>query len=206
MTTNIANFTLLGGGVVLAALAGVVPGIGSSTELQAAMQVADTDNARRVFAIDVAVDCRTAVSGPNRGDVFTYSGKAFPFGTLPSGAASFDPTQPVNGISPVGDWHLRGQHASPLPPALAPFYPATPFDFATAYIILDGGRTALISEAYNFLPSGIYFASVTGGIGRFRGAAGDYTGAPIGTNATGCPNFHTRINFLPGSIRGASDN
>jgi hypothetical protein len=82
----------------------------------------------------------------------------------------------------------------------------TPFDFATVYHILDDGRSALISEAYNFLPSGTYFASVIGGIGRFRGAAGDYTGAPMGTNGTGCPNFSGRINFLPGSIRGPSDN
>ncbi len=192
--------------VLLGGLAGIMPGIIPSTELQAAMQRPDTDNARRVFAIDIAVDCRTAVVGPNRGDVLTYSGKLFPYGTLPSGAASFDPAQPVNGVSPIGDWHIRGQHASPMPPAVAPFYPGTPFDFVTVYHILDGGRSALISEAYNFVPSGIYFASVIGGIGRFRGAAGDYTGAPMGTNATGCPNFHGTIDFLPGSIRGASGN
>src|SRR5262249_42730004 len=37
------------------------------------------------LTFDVACDCRTFVSGPNRGDPFIVNGKIFPAGTLPSG-------------------------------------------------------------------------------------------------------------------------
>lgn len=200
---NIRNLTFLGSGLVaLAGLSGILPGFRPSNELRA--QSVES-NSGRVIAFDVAVDCRTAVGGANRGDVIMISGKVFPFRTLPSGRASFDPAQPVNGVAPIGDWHLRGQHASPLPASLAALYPLMPLDFVTVYQIFDEGRSALISEAYNFLPTGRYYLSVIGGTGRFRGAAGEDTDVPIGTNATGCPNFHISINLLPGSGRGEPD-
>ncbi|HUQ94205.1 MAG TPA: hypothetical protein VM120_21170, partial [Bryobacteraceae bacterium] len=88
--------------VFLAGLAGVVPGLRPLAKLQA--QTAP----RHVLIFDIALDCRTAVSGPNRGDGFVINGKIFPGGTLPSGAATFDPTQPVNGIAPIGNWFIRG--------------------------------------------------------------------------------------------------
>ena len=200
---SIRNLIFLGSGLVLlAGLAGIQPGFKSLSDLRA--QSAES-NSGRVIAFDVAVDCRTAVGGANRGDVIMISGKVFPFGTLPSGTASFDPALPVNGVAPIGDWHLRGQHASPMPASLAPRYPLTPLDFVTVYNIFDEGRSALIWESYNFLPSGRYYSSLIGGIGRFRGAAGDDTGVPIGTNATGCPNFHVRSNLLPGSGPGGPE-
>jgi hypothetical protein len=76
------------------------------------------------------------------------------------------------------------------------------------YYILDSGRTAIIAEAYNFVPSGKSFAAVTGGVGRFAGAAGDLEGDPPGGfNATGCPNFlRVKLNLVPGSVRGSSTN
>lgn len=197
---NIRSLTFLGSGLVLlAGLTGIRPGFKLLSDLRAQ---STESNGSRVIAFDVAVDCRTAVGGANRGDVIILSGKMFPFGTLPSGTALFDPAQPVNGVAPIGDWHLRGQHASPMPAALAPLYPLTPIDFVTVYNIFDEGRSALISEAYNFLPTARYYSSIIGGIGRFRAAAGDDTGVPIGTNATGCPNFHTTMNLLPRSGRG----
>jgi hypothetical protein len=58
---------------------------------------------RNTFMVDVAADCRTFVTGPNRADVSYVSGKIFPAGTLPSGTATNDPTQPVNGVAPIGD-------------------------------------------------------------------------------------------------------
>jgi hypothetical protein len=163
---------------------------------------------RNTFTIDVAADCRTFVGGPNRADVSYVSGKIFPAGTLPSGTATNDPTQPVNGVAPIGDWTTRGQNNFPFPPEIAASYSSTPAFFATQYYILDSGRTALTVEGYADIqgetPIGALF-SVTGGIGRFRGAAGDMEGVNLGTNVTGCPNFQSRFNFVPGSVRGASD-
>src|SRR3954462_15901392 len=65
---------------------------------------------RKNLTFDLAVDCRTFVGGDKRGDIIILNGKIFPAGTLASGAASNDPTQGVNGVAPIGDWLLRGQH------------------------------------------------------------------------------------------------
>ena len=163
---------------------------------------------RNTFTVDVAADCRTFVTGPNRADVSYVSGKIFPAGTLPSGTANNDPTQPVNGVAPIGDWTTRGQNNFPFPLEIAASYSATPTFFATQYYMLDGGRPALTVEGYAYFQGGTPVESqfsVTGGIGRFRGAAGDLQGSTLGTNATGCPNFRARFNFVPGSVRGASN-
>ncbi|HLJ13902.1 MAG TPA: hypothetical protein VKV15_05350 [Bryobacteraceae bacterium] len=72
-------------------------------------------------------------------------------------------------------------------------------------MILNDGR-ALTYESYR-LPSGVVLSSVTGGIGGFRGAAGEARANPgLGTNATGCPNGRVTFMLQPGSLRGASDN
>ena len=165
---------------------------------------------RNTLTVDLAVDCRTAVSGPNRGDIFIINGKLFPAGTLASGTASNDPILPVNGVAPIGDWLVRGHHALPLPVPddVAQRYSSAPADFGTTYFIFDGGRTALTTETYAFLQGqdvSLAYSAVTGGIGRFRGAAGDIGGLRIGTNATGCPNSRITFNFARGSVRGASD-
>src|SRR3954453_9668724 len=156
---------------------------------------------RNTFTVDVAADCRTFVGGGNRADVSYVSGKIFPAGTLPSGAATNDPTQPVNGVAPIGDWTTRGQSNFPFPPEIAASYSATPTFFATQYYILDSGRTALTVEGYAYFQGDTPLESlfsVTGGIGRFRGAAGDTQGGVIlGTNATGCPNARARFHFVP---------
>ena len=74
---------------------------------------------------------------------------------------------------------LRGQHTLPLllPDDIVQRYRSAPGDFVTAYFILDGGRTSLIAESYAFLDeTGLptsAFAAVTGGVGRFRAAAGE---------------------------------
>src|SRR5205814_1079084 len=88
------------------------------------------------LAFDVACDCRTFAGGPNRGDVFIIQGKLFPARTLPSGTATNDPTQPVNGVAPIGDWICRGQNSFPFPLAIAPAYSSTPPFFNTQYFIL----------------------------------------------------------------------
>ena len=84
--------------VILAGLAGVAPGFNPLPELETLVEAA-SDNIR-VF--DIACDCRTGSPGfftGGRGDVFIVNGKIFPAGTLPSGTATNDPTQPVNGVA-----------------------------------------------------------------------------------------------------------
>jgi hypothetical protein len=159
--------------------------------------------AHKVLTLDIAVDCRTFVSGPNRGDAFIGNGKLFPAGTLPSGTAGNDPTQPVNEIAPIGDFLVRGQHAFPFPPEIAASYSGTPGDFATQYYILNDGR-GLTAEGYAPPSLDMVLLSVTGGIGDFRGASGDVRGLFLGTNVTGSPNSRAEFTFVRRSVRGNS--
>jgi hypothetical protein len=202
ITLSIVGFLLLAG------LAGVVPGFRPSTEFQAAVQAAP----RHILPLDFAMDCRTAVeSEPNRGGTFIINGKIFPSGTLPLGTASNDPALPFNGVPPIGDVIVRGQHSLPFPPSIASFYNATGGDFVTQYLIFNDGD-ALTTQAYNLLPAFEVHSVVTGGTGSFRGASGEIengtlgTNGILGTNSTGCPNATARIIFVPGSVRGASGN
>jgi hypothetical protein len=193
------------GSLLLAGIAGVIPGF---SPLAAQQAVATAAN-HRVIILDVAADCRTFVNGPGRADVSYGSGKIFPPGTLPSGTAANDPTQPVRGIAPIGDWTTRGQIAFPFPPAVAPFYSSTPTFFANQYYLLGDGGTALTVDGYAYFQGQTpvrSLLSITGGIGALRGAAGDLRGTTLGTNATGCPNFRATFNLVPGSIRGDSGN
>ena len=187
---RIAKITLFALG--LAALAGL-----AVFGLPATMKAANEN----ILTFDVACDCRAGspsfFSG-GRGDVFIVSGKIFPAGTLPSGTATNDPTLPVKGVAPIGEWTCRGQSAFPFPPVIAPAYSSTPFAWNTQYFLLNDGR-ALTVEGYA-LPSGERL-SVTGGIGAFRGAAGDVEEGPFGTNVTTCPNFRAKFTFQPGSVR-----
>ena len=114
-----------------------------------------------ILTFDVACDCRTGTGGPNRGDPFIISGKIFPAGTLPSGPATNDPTLPVHGVAPIGNWTCRGQNSFPFPPVIAPAYSSTPFAFNTQYFLLNDGR-ALTVEGYDIPEGGNN--SVTGGI------------------------------------------
>jgi hypothetical protein len=181
--------------------------MGLGVEVPVAVLGSQDTGSQNTFTIDVAVDCRTLVTGPNRGDVFIINGKIFPGGTLSSGVASNDPAQPVNGIAPVGDWLVRGHHALPLPQSVAVWYRLAPGDFATQYYMFHNARTALTAEGYAFLqgptPTEALF-SVTGGLGGFRGAAGEIQGTILGTNSTGCPNSRVKVILVPGSVRGAS--
>jgi len=171
------------------------------------VQAADED----FLTVDVACDCRTATSTffeGNRGDTFMVQGKIFPEGTLPAGTAANDPTEAVGGASPIGIWICRGQLSGTLPEAIAAAYASSPFVYNTQYYILDDGR-AITLEGYESMTStGEVTAglSVTGGVGGLRGAAGHVTFPPggiLGTNATGCPNFRTKVSLLPGSTRGS---
>jgi hypothetical protein len=196
--------------VLLAGVAGVVPGFRPLAELQAVAQAAGDPHA---LTFDVACDCRMgspAFFGGNRGDAWIISGKIFPAGALPPGSATNDPILPVNGVAPIGEWTCRGQSASPFPPSVGAAYDNSPFAFNAQYFILKDG-SALTVEGYAFLENGVPVErlSLTGGIGGFSGAAGYVTEGPIqqgvfGTNATGCPNFRAKFVLQPGSMRGAS--
>jgi hypothetical protein len=200
---RITKITLFSESLVLfAGLTGAISAPASLAEFEGPLQDetrAVQPDAHKVLTLEVAADCRTLVNGPNRADVSFGSGKIFPAGTLPSGMASNDPTQPVNGIAPIGDWTTRGQNAFPFPPEIAQEYSSTPVFFATQYYILNEGR-ALTVEAYAFA-SLEAFGAVTGGVGGFSGASGDIHGVVIGSNATGCPNFRARFNIRRGSLR-----
>jgi hypothetical protein len=172
-------------------LAGVAPGFWPLAELQAA---GDGD-----VTYDVACDCRTGVAGPNRGDPFIIQGKIFPAGTLPAGAATNDPTQAVNGVSPIGNWICRGQNSFPIPAVVAPAYALTPAAFNTQYFILNDGR-GLTAEGYDVLPAG-ELLSITGGIRGLSGATGFIEEGPFGANVTGCPNFRAKFHIQAGSVR-----
>ncbi|HZQ52597.1 MAG TPA: hypothetical protein VFB14_10380 [Bryobacteraceae bacterium] len=139
--------------------------------------------------IDVACDCRTGSNprGTDRGDVFIIQGKMFPAGTLPSGAATNDPTEPVNGVAPIGDWICRGQYADPA--SSAPAYASTPMEFFTQYFLLAHGT--ITTEGYETASHSL--SSVTGGIDRYRGVSGDYSTERLGTNISGCPNFRVKF-------------
>src|SRR5437899_12346958 len=92
--------------------------------------VVKADEDANTLTFDVACDCRTgspAFFAGSRGDAFLVNGKIFPAGTLPSGTATNDPTEPVNGVSSIGDWSCRGQVAGAFPPAIAAAYSSTPF-------------------------------------------------------------------------------
>ena len=139
----------------------------------AVMKADDDSNG---FSYDVACDCRTGA-------------------TLDGGVRG----SPVHGISSIGDWICRGQVRGSYPPAIAPSYALTPMAVNTQYFILNSGG-GMTAEGYDVLPSGERL-SVTGGIANFRGARGDIEETPLGTNATGCPNFRAKFRI----VRGASD-
>jgi hypothetical protein len=181
--------------ILLIGLAGLAPGF----RPLAAQEAEAKAPKHHVLVLEVAADCRTFVNGSNRAEVSYGSGKIFPAGTLPSGTATNDPTQPVNGIAPIGDWTTRGTIAFPFPPAVDPFYSSTPSFFANQYYLLGDGGTALTVDGYAYFqgptPTRALF-SVTGGIGKFRGAAGDLRGTTLGTNTTGCPNFRATFRLV----------
>jgi hypothetical protein len=180
------------GVVFLTGLSAIVPGLRLPANLQAVAQ-----NARgRDLIVDVAIDCRTFVDVPGRGGVFILNGKIFPARTLASGTTTNYPTDVVNGVAPIGETLVRGQHALPLPPAIASSYSSIPFDFATQYFILNDGR-ALTTDGYVVSSNAVPLA-ITGGIGGFQGASGQVEGTIIGTNATGCPNARVKFNLQPG--------
>ena len=190
--------------VFVAGVAGLVPGIPLSAEFEHTVQAAG----EHVLTYDVACDCRMgspAFFTGNRGDAWIVSGKIFPAGTLPTGPADNDPTQPVRGVAPIGEWTCRGQNALPFPPLVGTAYNNSPPGFNTQYFVFNNGR-ALTIEGYPLLGFTGERLSITGGIGGFSGAAGDVEEAPFGTNKTMCPNFRATIRIQPGSVRGGLNN
>jgi hypothetical protein len=154
------------------------------------------------FVVEVAVDMRTFAAipstgnppgeplGPNRGTTFVVNGTIFPEGTLPSGAASNDPSD----AGGVGDWVCRGILTSDLASQLAGV-DKIGFD-TTQMLIFGSDRKAIWSEG---LEGGLGEAGVTthrivlGGTGAFFGASGEVVQESLGTNVTGAPNI--RLTF-----------
>jgi hypothetical protein len=182
-------------GVIVLGLSGIVPDFLSRAGMHGVVKAAN----QNIITFDVACDCRTgspAFFSGNRGDAWIISGKIFPAGTLPAGTATNDPTLPVGGVAPIGEWTCRGQSALPFPLAA---YDASPPAFNTQYFILNDGR-ALTVEGYALPGFTGERLSLTGGIGGFSGAAGYVEEGPFGTNTTGCPNFRAKFTVRPGSM------
>ena len=170
--------------------------------------VVNAASTRHTLTIDVAADCRTFVPVTNRGDVIMVSGKIFPAGTLPSGSSNNDPTLPVNGVAPIGEWLNRTRQTVPFPPDIASAYSSVPPTFGNFYYLFNDGR-ALTTDGYGAIVvngTPVVPFSITGGIGGLSGAAGDGLGRIIGTHATGCPNARIKFNIQPGSVRGRLNN
>jgi hypothetical protein len=177
-------------------------GILSSFDTPIGVQPAAHAASAHMLTLDVAADCRTYVPGLSRGETNMVTGKIFPGGTLPRGIADNDPVLPVNGVAPIGDWHHRSQTVLPLPPDIARAYGSAPPVLATFYFFFNNGA-ALVTENWGIIEiKGIPSVPgvITGGVGRFSGAAGDTRATIIGTNATGCPNSTGRFNIRLGSI------
>ena len=180
--------------LVVLGLAGILSSRMFPIEVQ---PVANAASAPLTRTFDVAADCRTYVPGTNRGDINMVSGKIFPAGTLPIGSADNDPTLPVNGVAPIGEWLNRTQQTFPFPPDIASAYSSVPPYFGNFYYVFNDGR-ALTTDGYGIIVvngTPVVPFSVTGGIGRFSGAAGDGLGTILGTNATGCPNARITFNL-----------
>jgi hypothetical protein len=115
---------------------------------------------------------------------------------------------------------VRGQHAIalPQPPAtdlFSVFDPTSyysknyvsssaPLGLATAYFILNGGKSAIITEGYDLgpsLPPPGALLTIVGGVGDYSGAAGDLTDNIIGSNSTMCANSRVTFNVVTGSAR-----
>ena len=197
MKGSVIVTVFVSGLVIMVGMAGLVPGVAS--ELENKVQAAG----HHIITLDVACDCRMgspAFFEGNRGDAWIVSGKIFPAGTLPAGTATNDPTLPVNGVGPIGEWTCRGQNALPFPSVVAAAYNASPVVFNTQYFVFNNERS-LTLEGYVLPEFAGERLSVTGGVGAFSGAAGYVKEAPFGTNATGCPNFRAEFNLEPGSVR-----
>ncbi len=145
------------------------------------------------ITFDLAEDCRTfnyllGLTLPQevRGDSYILNGKLFPAGTLKPGAQTNDPNDPGS----IGDYINRGTSTATLAEHLA--NPNKYAVFATSYFLLNDGR-ALVGEGW-FKPSGANQSAITGGMGGFRGASGEWSGVNIGTNSTGCSN--TRVTII----------
>jgi hypothetical protein len=217
---RISTIVLLALGLML--IGGLVPsGFRPATQFSTVVHAAPPQS----LTLDVAVDCRTVVSGTTRAAVFMISGKLFPGGTFPSTPAGIDPhvynvgndpVQSFNGVSPIGEYLVRGQHAVNIPLNLNDAFftqhyisSTAPLGAAIAYFLLKGGTTALLTDGYdlgpNLPPPGALF-TITGGIGDYAGATGDAKDIIVSSNATGCANSRTTFNIIPGSMRGSSNN
>jgi hypothetical protein len=167
------------------------------------------DSPQHTVVLDVAVDCTTIVSGPNRGDSFIIAGKLFPGGTFPAADAPNQPTEPFNNVAPIGEYAVRGQHSVAVgTTSIGPKYNNAPTGFATIYFTFNDNRNALIAEGYSILQGGRPGGALTviaGGIGTYSGAAGDMKFDILGRNASGCANSRATFHIQPGSVRGNSN-
>ena len=136
---------------------------------------------------DVAIDCSTwrfnsglTFAQAGRGDSFIANGRLFPYGSLPGGDFTPDPSKSV------GQWVQRGVMAATVAEIDSGARPAF---FATWYHLPADG-SGIVADGPH--PESGPMA-VTGGMGRFSGVGGQLRDEIIGSNNTGCPNLRIRI-------------
>ena len=151
------------------------------------------DRARRLgrgFAhcgAEIPRRCRSVGLNDDRGDGNILNGKLFPAGTLKPGDQKNDPNDPGS----IGDSVDRGTSTATLVEHIA--NPDKYGVFSTSYFLLYDGR-GLVSDGW-YKPSRAIQYAITGGMGAFRGASGEWSGVDIGTNSTGCPNTRITISL-----------
>ncbi len=154
--------------------------------------------------LDVACDARTFRLGngrllpeAKRGDSFIVEGKIYPGGTIPPGGTLEAPGtfNPDTAAGSTGKWVCRGTFNYDFSEILAGAHPHV---FATQYFMLNDGRV-LVSDGPE--GGGVQLRSIIGGMGGYRGAAGEVTEAPFGVNSTGLFNFRFTFKIDKQSIK-----
>jgi hypothetical protein len=168
-----------------------------------ARQKGDRDDGVRTLVYDVACDARTfrlnksgTLMDARRGDGFIVQGKIYPAGTIPPGGTIDNPGpfDPDTAPGSIGTWICRGTFQFDIGEILAG---ANPHLYSTQLHLFENGRGLVHEGPEGGAPQ---VRALTGGMGRFSGAAGEVLEEPIGVNSTGLFNIRHTFKIKRNSI------
>jgi hypothetical protein len=168
-----------------------------------ARQKGDRDDGVRTLVYDVACDARTfrlnksgTLMDARRGDGFIVQGKIYPAGTIPPGGTIDNPGpfDPDTAPGSIGTWICRGTFQFDIGEILAG---ASPHLYSTQLHLFENGRGLVHEGPEGGAPQ---VRALTGGMGRFSGAAGEVLEEPIGVNSTGLFNIRHTFKIKRNSI------